>query len=177
MSLLRSATEVQGLLFPLLAFVVFDKLIPAYNVFVLYISQYLTFALHFVGQGPVSMYNNFIHAIGSSQHLNGFNSLSDTHTHTHNDMFPSEPLRPGTFSLSTGCRDLEASVLAFRQSYSVLSVLLVLGDAQHHVGEIYSTTRINNSTFKLTNGLQWAVLWLVELLVTCKNSEVWPKGI
>ena len=83
MSLLRSATEVQGLLFPLLAFVVFDKLIPAYNVFVLYISQYLTFALHFVGQGPVSMYNNFIHAIGSSQHLNGFNSLSDTHTHTH----------------------------------------------------------------------------------------------
>ena len=83
MSLLRSATEVQGLLFPLLPFAVFDKLIPAYNVFVLYISQCLTFALHFVGQGPVSMYNNFIRAIGSAQHLNGFNSLHLSHTHTH----------------------------------------------------------------------------------------------
>lgn len=57
----------------LLWFVVFYKLIPAHNVFVLYISQYLTFALHFVGQGPVSMYNNFIYAIGFSQHFNGFN--------------------------------------------------------------------------------------------------------
>lgn len=56
-----------------LCFVVFYKLIPAHNVFVLYISQYLTFALHFVGQGPVSMYNNFIYAIGFSQHFNGFN--------------------------------------------------------------------------------------------------------
>lgn len=57
----------------ILWFVVFYKLIPAHNVFVLYISQYLTFALHFVGQGPVSMYNNFIYAIGFSQHFNGFN--------------------------------------------------------------------------------------------------------
>ncbi len=48
----------------LLCFAVFYKLIPAHNVFVLYILQYLTFALHFVGQGPVSMYNNFIYAIG-----------------------------------------------------------------------------------------------------------------
>lgn len=54
-------------------FAVFYKLIPAHNVFVLYISQYLTFALHFVGQGPVSMYNNFIYAIGFPQHFNGFN--------------------------------------------------------------------------------------------------------
>lgn len=54
-------------------FAVFYKLIPAHNVFVLYISQYLTFALHFVGQGPVTMYNNFIYAIGFSQHFNGFN--------------------------------------------------------------------------------------------------------
>lgn len=56
-----------------LVFAVFYKLIPAHNVFVLYISQYLTFALHFVGQGPVTMYNNFIYAIGFSQHFNGFN--------------------------------------------------------------------------------------------------------
>lgn len=54
-------------------FAVCYKLIPAHNVFVLYISQYLTFALHFVGQGPVSMYNNFIYAIGFSQHFNGLN--------------------------------------------------------------------------------------------------------
>lgn len=46
--------------------------IVAHNVFVLYILQYLTFALHFVGQGPVSMYNNFIYAIGFFQHFNGF---------------------------------------------------------------------------------------------------------
>lgn len=45
---------------------VFYKCIPAHNVFVLYILQYLTFALHFVGQGPVSMYNNFIYAMGFS---------------------------------------------------------------------------------------------------------------
>lgn len=41
-------------------------------MFVLYISHYLTFALHFVGQGPVSMYNNFIYAKGFPQHFNGF---------------------------------------------------------------------------------------------------------
>lgn len=57
----------------LFCFPVFYKLIPAHNVFVLNISQYLTFALHFVGQGPVSMYNNFIYAIGFTQHFNGFN--------------------------------------------------------------------------------------------------------
>ena len=57
----------------ILCFAVFYKLKPTHYVFVLYILQYLTFALHFVGQGPVSMYNNFIYAIGFSQHFNGFN--------------------------------------------------------------------------------------------------------
>lgn len=40
-----------------------------------YISHYLTFALHFVGQGPVSMYNNFIYAKGFPQHFNGFRRI------------------------------------------------------------------------------------------------------
>lgn len=46
-------------------------LTPAHNVFALYISHYLTFALHSVGQGPVSLYNNFICAKGFPQHFNG----------------------------------------------------------------------------------------------------------
>lgn len=54
----------------------FAELIPAHNKFVLNISQYLTFALHFVVQGPVIMYNNFIYAIRFSQH---FNALKWTH--------------------------------------------------------------------------------------------------
>lgn len=40
-------------------------------MFALYISHYLTFALHSVGQGPVSLYNNFICAKGFPQHFNG----------------------------------------------------------------------------------------------------------
>lgn len=40
-------------------------------MFALYISHYLTFALHSVGQGPVSLYNNFICAKRFPQHFNG----------------------------------------------------------------------------------------------------------
>lgn len=40
-------------------------------MFAFYISHYLTFALRSVGQGPVSLYNNFICAKRFPQHSNG----------------------------------------------------------------------------------------------------------
>lgn len=84
------------------------NLIPAHNVFALYISHYLTFALHSVGQGPVSLYNNFICAKRFPQHFNG---PSPVHT-----SWPSRTVTRGT--ACSGCKPVTGAVTAPSRSPS-----------------------------------------------------------